>query len=289
MRRPSGHIRARSSGSWEVRYSLGTDPATGKRRIATKTIRGSRKVAEQELRRALKALDDGEHVEPNRMTVRAWLAKWLEIVRHELSPKTYERYGEIVNNFLVPALGGLLLTKLGPSHIQEAYSTWAEGGRRDGRPGGLSPLTRRYFHVVLRSALNRALEQQVIVRNPADVFRKRLPKVERREMVTLSAEQSQRFLDVLKDHRTYWPVMIALSTGMRRGEILALRWKNVDLDRGTIRVVQSLEQTQADTIQRHQEQPQPLDRAAGICGQRASTSQAHPGRGIVGAWNQAGR
>jgi integrase len=245
MRRPVGHIRERSAGSWEIRYSLESDPASGKRRIATKTVRGSRKVAEQELRRALKALDDGEHVEPNRMTVRVWLARWLETIRHELSPKTYERYSEIVNNFLVPALGSLLLTKLGPSHIQEAYNSWATAGRRDGRPGGLSPLTRRYFHVVLRSALNRALEQQLIMRNPADVFRKRLPKVERKEMVTLNADQSQRFLDELKDHRVYWPVMIALSTGMRRGEILALRWKNVDLDRGIVRVVQSLEQTQA--------------------------------------------
>jgi integrase len=245
MRRPSGHVRERSPGSWEVRYSLGTDPKTGKRRIATKTVRGTRKVAEQELRRALNAIEDGEHVHPNRITLRVWLAKWLETIRHEVSPKTHERYSEIVNNFLCPALGSLLLAKLSATHIQEAYNGWAISGRRDGKTGGLSPLTRRYFHIVLRSALNRALEQQLIVRNPADVFRKRLPKVERREMMTLNAEQSQRFLDELKEHRTYWPVMIALSTGMRRGEILALRWKNVDLDRRVVRVVQSLEQTQS--------------------------------------------
>jgi integrase len=245
MRRPAGHIRERSPGSWEVRYSLGTEPATGKRRTATKTVTGNRKAAEQELRRALNALDDGEHVEASRLTVRAWFAKWLETIRHEVSPKSHERYSEIVNNFLSPTLGGLLLTKLSATHIHEAYNGWAIAGRRDGKPGGLSPLTRRYFHIVLRSALNRALEQQLIIRNPADVFRKRLPKVERKEMMTLNAEQSQRFLDELKEHRTYWPVMIALSTGMRRGEILALRWKNVDLDRGVIRVVQSLEQTQA--------------------------------------------
>jgi hypothetical protein len=191
MRRPSGHIRERSPGSWELRYSLGTDPATGKRRVATKTVRGTRKTAEQELRRALNAIEEGEHLEPNRITLRAWFARWLETVQHEVSPKTHERYSEIVNNFLSPALGGLLLTKLNPTHIQEAYNGWAVSGRRDGKTGGLSPLTRRYFHVVLRSALNRAIEQQLTVRNPADVFRKRLPKVERREMVTLSTEQSQ--------------------------------------------------------------------------------------------------
>lgn len=245
MRRPAGHVRERSQGSWELRYSLGTDPATGKRRMATATVRGSRRAAEQELRRLLGMVDTGEHVDQTRVTLRAWLLKWIETIRHEVSPKTHERYGEIVNNFLIPALGNLALNKLAPSHIQEAYNAWATGGRRDGKDGGLSPLTRRYFHVILRSALARAVEQQVLTRNPADVFRNRLPKVERKEMVTLNVEESERYLEHIKDTRSYWAVMLALATGMRRGEILALRWKNVDLGRGVVGVVQSLEQTKA--------------------------------------------
>jgi integrase len=228
-----------------VRYSLGTDPATGKRRTVTASVKGKREAAEKELRRRLRMLDTGEHVDTTHMTVRAWLSKWLETIRHEVSPKTHERYTEIVDNFLIPALGNLGLTKLAPSHIQDAYNSWAVGGRRDGKKGGLAPLTRRYFHVILRSALARAVEQQLLARNPADVFRKRLPKVERKEMVTLNAEESARYLASIKDTRTYWPVMLALATGMRRGELLALRWKNVDLDRGVLRVVQSLEQTKA--------------------------------------------
>jgi integrase len=86
---------------------------------------------------------------------------------------------------------------------------------------------------------------QVIPRNPADVFKKRLPKVERREMTTLSTEQSARLLEALKPTRCYWPVLLALTTGLRRGEILALRWRNVDLEDGTVRVAESLEQTRA--------------------------------------------
>ncbi len=73
--RHSGHIRRRSPGSWEVRYSRGVDPATGKRRIATTTVRGDRKAAERELRRLLREVDTGEHVDPTRLNVRAWLAK----------------------------------------------------------------------------------------------------------------------------------------------------------------------------------------------------------------------
>ena len=242
MRR-TGHIRERSPGSWELRYSLGTNPATGKRRVATATVSGNRKAAERELRRLLHAVDTGEHVDPNRITVKQWLTTWLDNVRAEVAPKSHERYSEVVQNFLNPALGNLPLAKLTPSHIQNAYTGWATGGRRDGKTGGLSPNSRRHIHRILKSALARAVEQQVLARNPADVFKKRLPKVERRELATLSTDQSARLLEAIKHTRVYWPVLLALSTGMRRGEVLALRWKNVDLESATLRVMESLEQT----------------------------------------------
>jgi integrase len=242
MRR-TGHVRERSPGSFELRYDLGTDPATGKRRVATATVHGTRKDAEKELRQLLRMLDTGEHVDPNRMTVEQWLAKWLKAVGDEVAPLTHERYADIVNHFLAPALGRLQLNKLAPAHIQSAYSEWVSSGRRDGKPGGLSPRTRRHIHRILSSALARALEQQLLVRNPCDVFKKRLPKVERREMTTLTADQSQQLLAAIRHTRVYWPVLIALATGMRRGEILALRRRNLDLDSGIVRVVESLEQT----------------------------------------------
>src|SRR5262249_23017556 len=190
-------------------------------------------------------LDTGEHVDPSRMTVRQWLKTWLATVREEIAPKSHERYAEIIENFLIPALGNLPLVKLAPSHIQEAYNNWAIGGRRDNKEGGLSARPRRHIHRILRSALARAVEQQLLARNPADAFRKRLPKVERREMATLSAEQSARLLGSIKHTRIYWPVLLALTAGVRRGEVFALRWKNVDLEGGSLRVVESLEQTKS--------------------------------------------
>lgn len=121
MRR-TGHIRERSPGSFELRYSLGTDAATGRRKLATTTVRGSRKDAERELCRLLRTVDTGEHIDPNRLTVREWLSTWLGAIKTEVAPRTAERYEEIVNNFLAPALGNLQLAKLAPVHMQTAYS-----------------------------------------------------------------------------------------------------------------------------------------------------------------------
>jgi integrase len=203
-------------------------------------VRGSRKDAERELTRLLRTADTGEHVDPSRMTVAQWLELWLDTIRAEISPKTHESYTEIVRCYLTPAFGSTRLDKLAPSQIQKAYNSWT---RQDGKP--LSPRTRRYIHVILKSSLARAAEQQLLARNPADIFSKRLPKIERKELTTLTVEQSARLLESIKDTHIYWPVLLALTTGMRRGEIFALRWKNVELDRGTLRVMESLEQTRA--------------------------------------------
>jgi integrase len=244
MRR-EGQITERAPGHWLIRYSLGVDPATGKRHRINITIKGDRKAAEKELRRLLKMADDGAHVDPARISVREWLTRWLAAVREEVAPKTHERYAEIVSHYLAPALGNLQLAKLAPVHIQKCYSDLAEGGRRDGKPGGLSPRTRRQIHAVLSGSLTRAVELQLIARNPAEVFKKRQPRVERKEMTALTVEQSQQLLAALRHSHVYWPTLLALTTGMRRGEVLALRWKNVDDNSGTVRVVESLEQTKA--------------------------------------------
>lgn len=240
MRR-TGHIRQRSPGSFEVRYELPADPTTSKRRTRTVTVSGSRKDAEKELRRLLRSIDTGEYVEPNSLTVEQYMEQWLGSVKGQVSPKTHERYAEIVEGFINPALGSHKLNKLMPIHIQNSYTRWESGGRRDGKEGGLSPRSRLHIHRILKSALKAAVQLQLLARNPADSVKP--PKQSRKEMATLTAEQSARLLAEIKMTRMYLPTLLALTAGMRRGEILALKWKNVDLDKGLVRVVESLEQT----------------------------------------------
>src|SRR6516165_10833178 len=176
--RPRGTIQQRSPGSYRLRYEVGRDPATGKRLRATATVQGTRRDAERELTKLLRAVDTNEHVDQSRMTVGEWLDHWLASICTEISPKTHESYAEIVRCYLTPALGGMRLGQLTPSDIQTASN-----GRtlRDGRP--MSQATRRYVHVLLKAALKRAVQHQVLARNPADAFKR--TKVERnKKMVT---------------------------------------------------------------------------------------------------------
>lgn len=173
MRRTTGHVGERSPGRWELRYSLGADPATGKRKTAAATVDGTLKDAERELRRLLPAIDTGEHIESDKILARQWFEQWLRMARPEISPLTYRLYDQAVSLYLAPAIGHLPFAKLTPAHIQTAYSKLAQGGRRDGKAGPLAATTRRLIHRVLTASLNRALELQLINRNPALVLRRR--------------------------------------------------------------------------------------------------------------------
>ena len=230
--KPRGTITQRS-GSFRIRVSLGRDPS-GKRRRVTKTV-PTKAEAKAELTRLLHSIDNGEHVSPSRRTVGEWLDTWTEATKVEVSPKTHERYAEIVRCYLKPTLGGIKLQRLAPVDIQRGYNNFERSP---------SPRTRRHIHRILKSALTRAVEQQSMASNPAAAV-KRLPKVERKPINALTVEQSAELLKAIRHTTTYWPTLIALATGMRRGEILTLRWKNVDLEQPVVRVVESLEQTKA--------------------------------------------
>jgi integrase len=237
-----GHIQRRGKSSWRLKYDLGRHPKTGVRIIKYKTVRGKKSEAQAELRRLLGTVDVGRHVDPGKMTVGDWLKQWLEEARHTTSPKTHERYSEIVNLHLHPALGAIQLAKFAPVHIQGFYSDALKSGRLDGK-GGLSPQTVLHFHRLLDHAMKRARKLRLIAVNPVEDVDP--PKVEEREMQTLHDEQAGRLLAAASTTRLYAPLVVALATGLRRGELLALRWQDINLTTGIVTVVRSLEQTKA--------------------------------------------
>ena len=234
----------RSEGSWSLWIELGSD-ASGKRRQKTVTVRGTKRDAQRELNRILHELDTGSFVDPAKMTVAQYLERWLaDYAKVNVSPKTYEGYEEFIRVHLVPAFGAHPLPKLTPLHIQNYYSRALQTGRRDGK-GGLSARTVLHHHRVLREALQLAVRWQLLVRNPADAVEP--PRPEKKEMQVLNADQIGHLLSVASRTRLYVPVLLAVATGMRRGEVLGLRWQDVDLKNGMLSIRQSLQQTKEGT------------------------------------------
>jgi integrase len=239
-----GHIRRRGKGSWAIVIDLGRG-ADGKRRQKWHAARGTKRDAERELTAILHQKNSGSYAEPTKATVREHLEQWLEHVRAKLAPKTYERYEEVVRLHLIPALGHHQLNRLQAAHIGNYYSGALLAGRLVGK-GGWAPGTVLVHHRILRQALQRAVIKGRLARNPADEAREdMLPSPARKQVLTLDEQQAKDLLSALAGSRLQAPTMLALATGMRRGELLALTWANVDLAAASITVCHSLQQTNA--------------------------------------------
>ena len=231
-----GHIRKRGK-TWQFTCDAGRDE-TGRRRQRVKGGFPTRREAERALRRVLYEMDNGTCAEPAKTTVEAYLRKWLEgYARANVEETTYVRYEQIVKLHLIPALGGHMLPELKPLHIQSYYAEAGLSGRLDGK-GGLSPTTVLQHHRILREALQQAIKWRLLSFNPADGASP--PKKAYKETAILDERQAMALIEAAEGTRYHMPIMLAVTTGMRRGEILGLRWDDVDLDAGFVTVRQTL-------------------------------------------------
>jgi integrase len=237
-----GHIRERSRGHWAIILDQ-RDPATGKRRRKWHSFEGTRRQAQIECSRLITAVTGGTYIEQNKITLSAFLSRWLDHIKSQVSPKSFERYAGIVNQNITPALGAVVLTKLKPAQISDLYASALAGGRRDDKAGGLAPRTVGHMHRVLKQALNQAVRWELLNHNPADAVDP--PKVEWKPVQTYDLPQTADVIEHFRGRALFIPVLLASLCGLRRGEICAMRWKNVDLDGNQLSVVESLEQTRA--------------------------------------------
>ena len=160
----------------------------------------------------------------------------------KITPKTAERYGNFALIRLHPTLARCRSNICGAAEVERWHSTLKASGRKDGK-GGLSALTIRHAHRLLSKALKEAARHDLVVRNVAAV--EQPPKVEREEIAILTGVQTRDVVQRLRGQPLYVKVIVGLFTGMRRGEILALRWSHVNLDAKTITVREAVEETRA--------------------------------------------
>lgn len=155
---------------------------------------------------------------------------------------TWLSYESMIRKHIIPSIGGIRLNQLQASSLQKLYNDKIKSGRADGKEGGLSPRTVRYIHQVINGALQQAVKEKIIPVNVAESVR--LPKDPKKEMRVLSIKDVSVFLETAKNsrlYRRYYPAYVTeFYTGLRRGELLGLRWCDVDLKKGRIQVCQQL-------------------------------------------------
>jgi integrase len=239
----SGHIRRRGERSWELKFDLGRDPVTGKRRTRyVSGFKGIKRQAEIELARLVAQNAAGEGVDPSKATVAEFAERWdRDWASLSVSPKTLERYRQIIRLNVVPHVGSVPIQKLRPLHLVELYAELLRAGGHEGRP--LAAASVSYVHRVLHRLLGHAATWGVVTTNVASVVSP--PSAPESEITILTEDQIGAMLRHLEG-RTLGPIVSFLfGTGTRRGEALALRWKDVDLDKSIVRIERSVEQTKA--------------------------------------------
>jgi integrase len=219
--------KRKDDGRWMARYTVHT--AAGRKR---KTIYGkTRAEVAEKLAKAVMDRADGLVFDAGTLRIFEYLERWLaDSVRGTVRDTTYENYAYLVRKYIVPSLGSVKLKALTPAHVQRFY--------REQLDSGLAPRTVQYLHTLLRKALKQAVKWGLIPRNVTDAVD--APRPAKKETKYFSFDQAKAFLKVASEDRFWALYVLALSTGLRRGELLGLRWEDLDLERGVLRVRRSL-------------------------------------------------
>lgn len=232
MARKAGQLIARGPRTWLVRVSLGREPETGTRKYHNRTIRGSFREAQTYLNTRLQERNIGRLPRAAAISLNQYLDQWLTTAaKPRLRPKSYRDYEALLRLHIRPAFGARPLGAITQFEIQKVYAQMLERG--------LSPRTIEYTNAVLQSALRQAVRWKMLFEDPcvgAD-----LPRMKPREMEAFSVEECRRFLTVARESYWFGLFALALTTGMRPSEYLALRWSDIDWQRGIASVCRTIQ------------------------------------------------
>jgi integrase len=222
-----GGISRRKDGLYMARYTVQTP--TGPKR---KTLYGkTRREVDEKLTKAKADRDGGLVFDADNLQLGEYLGRWLaDSVRDTVRPTTFERYEQIVRLHIRPVLGKVKLKNLTPAHVRGLY--------RQKLDAGLSPRSVQYVHVTLHKALKQAIADGLIPRNATEAVKP--PQVRREEMRPLTAEQVKVLFETARGDRLEALNVLAVTTGLRQGELLGLKWDDIDLEVGTLQVRRTL-------------------------------------------------
>lgn len=239
-----GYIRKRGAHSYRISVYLGKG-ADGRKQYHYETVQG-KKAAEARLAELCDEVNKRTFVQPAKMTVQEYLHQWLEYAKTAVRPSTYDMYESLVRVHIAPALGQIPLNALEPMHLQRFYIALVNGPRKDGKPGNLSSYTVKHIHNVLRGALNRAVKWRILPISPAQHVEP--PKHESKPIKVWTPEQATAFLAFTATDKHYSAYLLALGAGLRRGEILGMRWRDIDWIDRALTIQQSAVKTSEGVI-----------------------------------------
>jgi integrase len=221
-----GTIYKRKNGRWCGQVTVGTDPKTGN--PIRKTFYGDkRKEVARKMTELRQKIFDGSYIKQSEITVDEWFKQWNEGRKNTVAYSTYRVYGSLIRNHIAKEIGDVKLKDLKTRHLQEILNDRFDNGLNSGSV--------KLIYAVANKGLKQAVKEKLIYNNPAKAIE--LPKKqEEQKLHTWNKKQVNEFLARAKDHRYYMIFFLAVNTGMRRGELLGLKWEDIDFNKKRLEV-----------------------------------------------------